>query len=183
MYISHLLYPFFSWLDRLFSPFGYCKQCFYEHRCANICLNSCFNSFGYISRSGISGSYGHSMFSFLRNYHTVFHSVCTILYSHNNAIVFQYLHDLTNMRSFLLFSLLSLSVCLGRGWWLGRASVLPLFSAGASWRRTTLFFLRTECLWLCSPVASQLTQKCGDVRLVAADPIVRGNISVSFWDQ
>ena len=79
----HILFTQSSVMDiRLFPSFGYCEQRCSEHGFTNISLGSWFQCLWMYTKSEIPGSYDNSAFNFLSNHHNVFHSSCTILYSH-----------------------------------------------------------------------------------------------------
>jgi hypothetical protein len=71
------------------------------------------HSFGYIPRSGIAGSYGRSMFSFLRSIHIVSHSGCTSLHSHQQHMR---VHFSLHPHQHLLFVFLMVTILTGVRW-------------------------------------------------------------------
>ena len=84
-------------------------------------FNPDFNYFRYVPKSGIAGSYGCSIFNFLRDLYTVFHSGCTILsiHSHQQCTISPHLHQyfffsiiaiLTGVRCYLIVVLICISL-------------------------------------------------------------------------
>ena len=76
---------------------------------------SVFISFGYIPRSRIAGSYGSSIFNFLRILHTVFHMAIPVYSPTNSAQGFSH-HILPSIFYRRVFSLMA--ILKGRRWYL-----------------------------------------------------------------
>ena len=134
-HISDIIYLSFEWwviLHRIYNTtfffiYFFCWWAFWFLSCSGYCKCAAVNIrvyvsfqilifFGNTSRSGIAGSYGSYIFSFLRNFHTVLHGDCSNLHSHPQSRWVPFLQTLS--RLFLFVYSLMMVILTGMRWYL-----------------------------------------------------------------
>lgn len=128
-----ICHPFTTWWAFGFPPFSYCEECDRLWTFVLFLFQPLFQSFGYISRSGISEWYGNCVLTFWRTAKLL---STTFYIPISRPWGFLFLHSLTND----LFSICSLPVTLVGVRWSLAVVLICIF----------LITKDAECLFMCT---------------------------------
>ena len=120
MYTSHFLFPFIhQWTLGCFCLLVIVTNAAISMGVQISLRDPAFNFLDKIPRGGITGSYGSSIFNFLRTFHIFFYRGCTILHPHQQWMrVLISLYPLQCLFSFFFFFFLIMAILIMSMMWM-----------------------------------------------------------------